>query len=220
MERAIYRRSTGVLEVCFKDEGGRLRWQTVDGGILAARKLRDDLAARKARGEQVAPNPKLRFGEAACDWLTGPVLDMRDTTQVKYRSIVDGHLRPRFDARRLDAAARDRFRAAGGKFDRFDAFVLCELARADGHRFRVLEPDSEETKALRALTRAREDLVHAALLARPHPLRPGQTPRPATTLNGHSPHVVGPRARPRRHPADGRDRRHPTGGPQGRARSA
>jgi hypothetical protein len=33
------------------------------------------------------------------------------------------------------AAARARFRAAGGKSDRFDAFVLCELARTDSHRF-------------------------------------------------------------------------------------
>ena len=57
------------------------------------------------------------------------------------------------------AAARARFRPAGGKSDRFDAFVLCELARTDNHRFRVLEPDSDPTKALRALTRAREDLV-------------------------------------------------------------
>src|ERR1700739_4425987 len=54
-----------------------------------------------------------------------------------------------------------RFRAAGGKSDRLDAFVLCELARTDSHRFRVLEPDSDETKALRALTRARENLVGA-----------------------------------------------------------
>jgi len=59
------------------------------------------------------------------------------------------------------AAARDRFRAARGKSDRFDAFVLCELARTDHHRFRVLEPDSDQTKAIRALTRAREDLVQA-----------------------------------------------------------
>src|SRR5439155_10489746 len=59
------------------------------------------------------------------------------------------------------AAARPRFRASGGKSDRFDAFVLCELARTDHHRFRVLEPDTDETKALRALTRAREDLVQA-----------------------------------------------------------
>ena len=58
-------------------------------------------------------------------------------------------------------AARDRFRASGGKSDRFDRFVLCELARTDSHRFRVLEPDLDETKALRALVRAREDLVGA-----------------------------------------------------------
>lgn len=38
-------------------------------------------------------------------------------------------------------AARDRFRASGGKSDRFDSFVLCELARTDRHRFRLLEPD-------------------------------------------------------------------------------
>src|SRR3954451_16386750 len=56
-------------------------------------------------------------------------------------------------------AARPRFRASGGKSDRFDAFVLCELARTDSHRFRVLVPDGDDTKALRALTRAREDLV-------------------------------------------------------------
>ena len=59
------------------------------------------------------------------------------------------------------AATRARFRVSGGKSDRFDAFVLCELARTDSHRFRVLEPDSDQTKALRALTRAREDLVKA-----------------------------------------------------------
>src|SRR6058998_1918654 len=59
------------------------------------------------------------------------------------------------------AAARARFRVSGGKSDRFDAFVLCELARTDHHRFRVLEPDCDATKALRAMTRAREDLVGA-----------------------------------------------------------
>ncbi len=57
------------------------------------------------------------------------------------------------------AAARDRFRAAAGKSDRFDAFVICELARTDSHRFAALAPSSDETIALRALVRTREDLV-------------------------------------------------------------
>jgi transposase len=56
-------------------------------------------------------------------------------------------------------AARPRFAVAHGKSDRFDAYVLAELARTDAHRFRALVPDRDETKALKALTRAREDLV-------------------------------------------------------------
>jgi transposase len=57
------------------------------------------------------------------------------------------------------AAMRPRFTVAGGKSDSFDAFVLAELARTDSHRFRALVPDSDQTKALRALSRARDDLV-------------------------------------------------------------
>jgi transposase len=57
------------------------------------------------------------------------------------------------------AAARDRYRSGGGKSDGFDAYVLAELARTDMHRLTPLRPDSDETRALRALTRAREDLV-------------------------------------------------------------
>lgn len=56
-------------------------------------------------------------------------------------------------------AARPRFAVAHGKSDRFDAYVLAELARTDAHRFRALVPDGDATKALKALTRAREDLV-------------------------------------------------------------
>jgi hypothetical protein len=60
-------------------------------------------------------------------------------------------------------AMRPRYTVAGGKSDGFDSFVLAELARTDSHRFRVLIPDSDQTKALRALTRAREDLVRARI---------------------------------------------------------
>jgi transposase len=56
-------------------------------------------------------------------------------------------------------AARERYQVARGKSDGFDAYVLAELARTDMHRLRLLVPDSDETKALRALVRTREDLV-------------------------------------------------------------
>jgi transposase len=56
-------------------------------------------------------------------------------------------------------AARERYSVARGKSDRFDAFVLAELARTDSHRLGAIRPDGDETKALRVLTRTREDLV-------------------------------------------------------------
>jgi integrase len=107
VERNIYRRPTGVFEVGFKDGAGVQRWRTVDGGILSARKLRDDLLARRGRGERVAPNPRLRFGEAADRWLSGPVADLRESTQAGYRNAVEQHLRPRYATRRLDTIEPD-----------------------------------------------------------------------------------------------------------------
>lgn len=56
-------------------------------------------------------------------------------------------------------ACRPRYRAAGGKDDRGDAYLLADVLRTDGHRFRPLKPASDEVKALRALVRTRDDLV-------------------------------------------------------------
>jgi transposase len=46
-----------------------------------------------------------------------------------------------------------------GKDDRFDAYVLADTMRTDGHRFVDLTRDSAPTTGLRALVRARQDLV-------------------------------------------------------------
>ncbi len=56
-------------------------------------------------------------------------------------------------------ASRPRYSAAQGKSDPGDAFILADLLRTDGHRFHALRPDSDETRALRALVRTRDDLV-------------------------------------------------------------
>jgi transposase len=56
-------------------------------------------------------------------------------------------------------AARPRYSAAQGKTDAGDAYLLADLLRTDGHRFRALAPPSDETKALRGLVRLRDDLV-------------------------------------------------------------
>jgi transposase len=56
-------------------------------------------------------------------------------------------------------ASRPRYSAAQGKTDLGDAYLLADLLRTDGHRFRALKPLSDETKALRGLVRVRDDLV-------------------------------------------------------------
>jgi hypothetical protein len=75
------------------------------------------------------------------------------------------------------------------KDDRFDAFVLADVLRSDGHRLVSLTPDGPATIGLRALVRARKDLVkhrialgdqlRADLLAA-FPARLGCLPRSAT----------------------------------------
>jgi len=56
-------------------------------------------------------------------------------------------------------ACRPRYRAAGGKSDPGDSYLLADILRTDGHRFRPLQPCSDAIKALRALVRSRDDLV-------------------------------------------------------------
>jgi hypothetical protein len=107
VERNIYRRPTGVFEVGYKDASGKQRWRTVDGGITAARALRDQLVAQRNRHEPAPDNVRLRFGDAADQWLAGPVVDLRQTTRECYRNAVDNHLRARFQSRRLDAISPD-----------------------------------------------------------------------------------------------------------------
>lgn len=107
MSANIYRRPSGVFEIGFKDASGKQRWRTVDGGITAARAARNEMLSQRARGERVANNGRLRFGDAAGRWLEGPVVDLRPTTQACYRNAVERHLLGRLAARRLDAITPD-----------------------------------------------------------------------------------------------------------------
>lgn len=56
-------------------------------------------------------------------------------------------------------ATRPRYAAAPGKSDPGDAYILADVLRTDGHRFRPLRVPSDRTKALRAAVRTRDDLV-------------------------------------------------------------
>lgn len=54
---------------------------------------------------------------------------------------------------------RTRYGSAGNKDYRFDAYVLADTLRTDGHRWQPLRPDTGPTRALRAVCRSRKDLV-------------------------------------------------------------
>lgn len=56
-------------------------------------------------------------------------------------------------------ATRPRYRSHGAKSDATDAYLLADLLRTDGHRFKPLAVQSDEIRALRALVRGRDDLV-------------------------------------------------------------
>lgn len=56
-------------------------------------------------------------------------------------------------------ASRPRYRSHGGKSDAGDSYLLADLLRTDGHRFKPLASQSDEVRALRALVRGRDDLV-------------------------------------------------------------
>jgi transposase len=56
-------------------------------------------------------------------------------------------------------ATRPRYRSHGAKSDASDAYLLADLLRTDGHRFKPLAPQSDEIRALRTLVRGRDDLV-------------------------------------------------------------
>ena len=64
---------------------------------------------------------------------------------------------------RVSAAARERHQAAVRNSDRFDAFVLADLMRTDGSRWRPLEAASALQAELRAVSRHRRQCVETQI---------------------------------------------------------
>jgi integrase len=104
VERGIYSRTAAngrrVFEIGFRDAQSKQRWRRIDGGITAARRALADAHAARGRGEKVAPDPRLRFGDAAQAWWDARAVRLRPTTQAVYRSCL-AHLNERFARARL-----------------------------------------------------------------------------------------------------------------------
>jgi len=119
------------------------------GGILARLEVRHDAEGLRCLLDQlarIAPAPDLPI---AIERPSGLIVD---TLLGAGHPVVPIHPN-------VVKACRPRYRAAGGKHDPGDAYLLADVLRTDGHRFRPLAPQSDAIKALRALVRTRDDLV-------------------------------------------------------------
>ncbi len=126
--------------VCLLDDTGQVCWQ---GSIVHSAAGLAELLRRLARFGPPASLP------VAIERPSGLIVD----------ALMDaGHPVVPIHPNALKAS-RPRYSAAGSKSDPGDAFILADLLRTDGHRFRPLQPLSDDTRALRALVRSRDDLV-------------------------------------------------------------
>src|SRR5437773_5070800 len=126
--------------VCILDQTGRVHWQG------AVPHTADGLADLLARLRRCRRRGSLRV---AIERPSGLLVDTLFEAGLEVVPIHPNALK----------ASRPRYSAAGAKSDPGDAFILADLLRTDGHRFRPLHPPSDDTRALRALVRGRDDLV-------------------------------------------------------------
>lgn len=126
--------------VCAVDEGGKVVTR------FTAAHAADGLDELVARLTKLAPPAELRVA------IERPSGVLVDTLVERGFAVVPIHPN-------AVKASRARYSAAQAKTDLGDAYLLADVLRTDGHRFRTLAPLSDETKALRGLSRLRDDLV-------------------------------------------------------------
>lgn len=126
--------------VCVINEHAQIIWRTIIPHTAAG------LVELRTRLARLAPPPTL---SVAIERPSGLLID----------SLVDGGFIVVPIHPNVLKASRARYAAAQGKSDAGDAFIIADLLRTDGHRFRPLRPLADETRALRALVRTRDDLV-------------------------------------------------------------
>lgn len=100
VESGIYKRPDGKLEIGFRDASGKQRFRGPFRGLRAARAALAEQVAKRAKGEKIADDPRLKFNDGANAWWSARVVRLRPQTQATYGGALH-HLREHFGRRRL-----------------------------------------------------------------------------------------------------------------------
>jgi len=126
--------------VCVVDQVGRVRWRgKVAHSATGLEGLRRELARFAAPGQM----------QVAIERPSGLLVDTLLEAGFVVVAVHPNMLK----------ACRSRYSTSQAKSDPGDAYILADMLRTDGHRLEPVRPLSDETKALRAMVRTRDDLV-------------------------------------------------------------
>jgi integrase len=110
VERGIYKNpSTGRFEMQYTDSTGRVRWQSIRGGLREARYARAEIQTRLGRGDLIIRGNRT-LAEVGEEWL-GAQHHLRPRTRGLYTTALDRHINPRLGNRRISDITVDRVAA-------------------------------------------------------------------------------------------------------------
>lgn len=98
VERGIYRSpTTGKYEIQYTDSTGRVRWQTVGGGVRDARYALAEVQTRLGRGDLIVRGDRT-FADVGDEWLAAQH-HLRPRTRRLYETALELHINPRLARR-------------------------------------------------------------------------------------------------------------------------
>jgi integrase len=107
VERGIYKNpGSGRFEIQYTDSAGKIRWQTVRGGLRDARFARAEIQARLGRGDRIVRADRT-LAEVGEEWLAQQH-HLRPRTRELYLTALERHIGPRLGNKRIGDINVDR----------------------------------------------------------------------------------------------------------------
>src|SRR4051812_43338102 len=110
VERGIYKNpGTARFEIQYTDSAGKVRWQTVAGGLRGARFARAEIQARLGRGDLIVRGDRT-LADVGEEWLAQQH-HLRARTRALYVTALERHIGPRLGSKRIGDITVDRIAA-------------------------------------------------------------------------------------------------------------